>query len=99
MRLTIYKILSFVLILDIIALVWFLTVQDWQLVIIVVLIFIFSLTLQVILVKCPNCGTRPGLWLLAIWTLFLDFELYFADTVLLKECPKCDFNLTRGKMK
>lgn len=40
--------------------------------------------------KCQNCGTRPGLWLLAIWTLFLDFELYFSDTVLLRNCPKCD---------
>jgi hypothetical protein len=30
---------------------------------------------------------------LAIWTLFLDFELYFADTVLLKACPKCEFDL------
>jgi len=99
MRLTIYKIFSFVLILDIIALVLFLTVQDWQLVISAVLVFIFSVTLQVILVKCPNCGTRPGLWLLAIWTLFLDFELYFSDTVLLKECPKCDFDLARGKRK
>ncbi len=96
MRLTIYKILSFVLVLDIIALVWFLTVQNWLLVMIAVLVFILSLALQVILVKCPNCGTRPGLWLLAVWTLFLDFELYFSDTVLLKECPKCDFELARG---
>ena len=97
MRLTIYKILSFVLILYIIALVWFLTVQNWQLVIIVILLFILSLTLQIILVKCPNCGTRPGLWLLAIWTLFLDFDLYFADTVFLKKCPKCDSVLTEEK--
>jgi prepilin signal peptidase PulO-like enzyme (type II secretory pathway) len=96
MRLTIYKILSFVLVLDIIALVWFLTVQNWLLVMIAVLVFILSLALQVILVKCPNCGTRPGLWLLAVWTLFLDFELYFSDTVLLKECTKCDFELARG---
>lgn len=97
MRLTIYKILSFVLILFIIALVWFLTVQNWQMVIFVILLFIFSLILQIILVKCQNCGTRPGLWLLAIWTLFLDFELYFSDTVLLKNCPKCDSVLTGEK--
>jgi len=39
--------------------------------------------------QCKNCGTRPGLWLLAVWTLLLDYELYIADVILLRRCPKC----------
>ena len=93
MKLRIYKTLSLLLLLDIIAIVFFLTI--WQItgVLVAVSLFVIFLALQVVIVKCPKCGTRPGLWLLAIWSLFLDFELYFADTVLLRKCPKCDFNL------
>ena len=54
---------------------------------------ILILISQVALVNCPECGARPGLWLLAVWTLFLDFDLYFADTIMLKECPKCKSSL------
>ncbi len=78
---------------DIIAIVWFLTIGHMPGLLISAILFLLFLILQITIVKCPNCGTRPGLWLLAIWTLFLDFELYFADTVLLKECPKCEFDL------
>jgi hypothetical protein len=39
--------------------------------------------------RCNTCGTRPGLWLLAVWTLLLDYELYIADVILLRKCPKC----------
>ena len=88
-----YKTLSLLLLLDIIAIVFFLTIWDIPGVLVSVSLFVIFLALQVVIVKCPNCGTRPGLWLLAIWSLFLDFELYFADTVLLKRCPKCDFDL------
>ena len=93
LKLNIYKIISFLLLLDIIAVVWFLTIGHMPGLLVSAILFLTFLIVQVTIVKCPNCGTRPGLWLLAIWTLFLDFELYFADTVLLKECPKCEFDL------
>jgi len=93
LNLKIYKIISFLLLIDIIAIVWFLTIGDKIGLLISAILFLTFLTMQVFLVKCSNCGTKPGLWILAIWTLFLDFELYFADTVLLKACPKCEFDL------
>jgi len=98
MNLIAYKILSCMMILYIVVVVGLLTVQKWQLAIVVASVFIFSLVLQVFLVRCRNCGTRPGLWLLAVWTLLLDFELYFSDTILLKRCPKCGSDLTRQGM-
>lgn len=45
---------------------------------------------QTLAFRCNNCATRPGLWLLAIWTLLLDFEFYIADVLLLRRCPKCE---------
>jgi len=95
-KLRIYKTLSLLLLLDIIAIVFFLTIWDITGVLVSVSLFVMFLALQVIIVKCPNCGTRPGLWLLAIWSLLLDFEFYFADTVLLRKCPKCDFALDQA---
>jgi hypothetical protein len=45
---------------------------------------------QTVAFRCKNCGARPGLWLLAVWTLLLDYELYIADVILLRRCPKCE---------
>jgi hypothetical protein len=44
---------------------------------------------QSVLLRCPHCATRPGLWILAIWTLLLDPILYLADALFLRECPHC----------
>jgi len=93
LNLKVYRIISFLLLFDIIAIVWFLTISNRLGILISAILFLTFLIMQVFLVKCSNCGTRPGLWLLAVWTLLLDFELYFADTVLLKACFKCDFEL------
>jgi hypothetical protein len=50
---------------------------------------------QAFLIRCPYCRTRPGLWILAVWTLFVDPELYIADVLLLRECPRCDRSLSK----
>lgn len=50
---------------------------------------ILALIAQALVLRCVHCGARPGLWVLAIWTLFVDYELYFADTLLLRRCPRC----------
>src|SRR3989442_15684215 len=52
---------------------------------------------QALAFRCENCGARAGLWLLAIWTLLLDFELFVADVILLRSCPKCSTSLTQRK--
>jgi hypothetical protein len=50
--------------------------------------------IQSILLRCHHCGTRPGLWLFAIWTLLLDPILYLADALFLRECPRCGKSLS-----
>ena len=52
---------------------------------------------QALVFRCENCGARPGLWLLAIWTLLLDFELLVADVLPLRSCPKCFTSFTHRK--
>lgn len=94
MKLIIYRLLSIILFIDIIAIVLFLTLSEIALAILSLLILIATLCIQISIIKCSNCGCRPGLWLLAIWTLLLDFELYIADTLLIKECPKCKNSLS-----
>lgn len=93
MTLRYYKLLSVLLLLDIIAIVFFLTTGNFILTIACAALAVLILITQVLLVKCPHCGARPGLWILAVWTLLLDFENYIADSLLLRECPKCETRL------
>ena len=62
--------------------------------VILVGIYAFQLTF-----RCPNCKARPALWLLAIWTILLDFHLYVADAILLNECPKCEIKFKEAYKK
>ena len=94
MKLLTYRILTIILLIDMIVAIFFLTINNILVGISSIVLAIVILVLQVMIVKCPHCGARPGLWLLAIWTLFFDFELYIADTLLLRKCPKCEKGLT-----
>jgi len=53
--------------------------------------------IQSLAFRCNSCGTRPGLWLLAIWTLLFDYQLYIADVVLLQRCPNCQARFERSE--
>ena len=97
MKLIIYRILSVILVLDIVPIVYFLTMGDLRKVYTALVVIPMILIIQILIIRC-KCGCRPGLWLLAIWTLFLDFELYIADTVLLRRCPKCNRDLRQGDL-
>ena len=44
---------------------------------------------QALMLRCQHCGSRPGLGLLAIWTVVLSPELYFADALCLRRCTRC----------
>lgn len=92
MKLIIYRLLSVFLVIDLFPIVYFLTIGDFHKFYIALAIIPVILIIQILIVKC-KCGCRPGLWILAVWTLLLDFELYFADTVLLRRCPKCNRDL------
>ena len=86
----IYRVLSVGLMLDAVAIITVLTLGHGGLVILLAILAGAIIIVQVTIIKCNNCGARPGIWLLAIWTLFLDYELYLLDTLMLKKCPKCD---------
>lgn len=47
------------------------------------------LILDFFVIRCINCGTHPTLYLFAVWSVLLSPELYLADTILLRVCPKC----------
>jgi|GEM_PF-2097250 len=93
MKLRYYKLLTVLLFLDVLAIIFFLTIGNFLVTIVCASLAVLILITQVLLVKCPHCGARPGLWILAIWTLLLDFELYLGDSLLLRECPKCGAQL------
>ena len=52
---------------------------------------------QALMLRCQHCGSRPGLWLLAIWGVLLSPELYFADTLFLRKCIRCHKSLSATK--
>jgi hypothetical protein len=52
---------------------------------------------QALLLRCHHCGARPGLWLLSISTLFLNYEVYIADALFLAHCPRCQKSLSDEK--
>lgn len=92
-KLNIYKILTLVLFAFLLMAIYHITTGNVQYAVISFAAAIASVLTQAALIKCSNCGTRPGWQILAIWTLLLDFELYVADVLWLKECPKCKKSL------
>jgi len=93
MNINLFRAISFLLLIALVAVIYFLTVQNITAVWVLALVIPALLFLQASLVKCKKCGTRPGLRLLIIWTILLDFELYIADTLFLRKCPTCGQNL------
>jgi len=60
-----------------------------------VLISMLAIVLtQSAMLRCHYCGTRPGLWILIIWTILFDPVLYLADALFLRDCPKCGKSLS-----
>lgn len=89
MKINLYRLLSVLSLIDIAAIILFLSTGkiNESIIALVILVGIYAVQLTF---RCPNCKARPALWLLAIWTILLDFHLYLADAILLRECPKCD---------
>ena len=52
---------------------------------------------QALMLRCQHCGTRPGVWLLAMWTVFLSPEFYVADALFLRKCTRCQKSLSASK--
>ena len=88
-RLLVYKFLTLVWFVLAVAAMYFVTDGAYKLALTALLAAFLFVALQAMLIRCPHCHARPGLWILAIWTLLLDPELYIADVLLLRTCPHC----------
>jgi len=97
MKLFIYKLLSVVLVVNLILIVYYLTIQNMLVVWFCVALIPVVLLFQVNLVRCDKCCCRPGLRLLVVWTLLFNFRLYFADSLLLRKCPECGSSLKQNR--
>src|SRR5438093_13734738 len=93
MRLNLYRSLSVLLIVDLVAIVYCLTLANEKGAYLSIGLLLTILCLPVFMIRCKRCSCRPGLWVLAIWMLLLDVELYIADTLFLRTCPKCQYIL------
>jgi uncharacterized membrane protein YhaH (DUF805 family) len=85
-----YRILTIVLLASIVAAIALLSLDKIQAGIICAIVALVIIITQISIVKCRHCGARPGLWILAVWTLLMDFDLYLADVIMLRECPRCN---------
>ena len=93
LRLLVYKLLTLAWFLLLIAAMVFLTGGSLKWAVAAFAGAILVVAAQAMLIKCPHCHARPGLRILAIWTLLFDLELYVADVLFLRECPRCERQL------
>src|SRR5688572_28661194 len=90
-----YRTLSVVALALLIPLVWFATEGRWMEAALVLAALLALVVTQALLLRCHHCGARPGLWILTFWTALLDYELYFADALFLRQCPRCEKPLSQ----
>jgi len=95
MKIILFRLLSVMLVLDLIPIIYFASVYNTKSAWIFVALLPLILLIQIILIRCRRCGCHPGLYLLMVWTILFSPELYFADTLLLRKCPKCGVSLTK----
>lgn len=94
-RLLVYKALTPVWFLLAVAAMFFVTDGAYRRALTAVLSALVVVGVQAIIIRCPYCHARPGLWILAIWTLLLDLPLYISNVLRLRECPRCERSLER----
>jgi hypothetical protein len=92
-----YRTLSVVALGLLVLAVWFLTDGRWMEAAIVLAALVALVVTQALLLRCHHCGARPGLWILACWTILLDYELYIADALFLRQCPRCQKPISRAQ--
>lgn len=98
-RLLTYKFLTLVWFLLLTTAMFFLTDGSVRWGVVALATAILVVAVQALLIQCPHCHARPGLRILAIWTLLLDVELYVADVLFLRECPQCERQLVIAPVK
>ena len=84
-----YRALTVLTILLFVVAVAFVTLGQWIETVSALTAMVAVVIGQAVLLGCPHCGARPGVWILVIWTLLVDPYLYVADALLLRRCPRC----------
>jgi len=95
--LTTYRVLSGLLLVLLVIVVWLATDSRIKEAAVGLAAMVVIAVGQALMLRCQHCGSRPGLWLLAIWSVFLSPELYFADTLFLRKCIRCHKSLLAEK--
>ena len=91
---TTYRVLSGLLLVLLVIVVWLATDGRIKDAVVGLAAMVAIAVGQALMLRCQHCGARPGLWLLAIWGVFLSPELYFADTLFLRKCFRCRRSLS-----
>jgi hypothetical protein len=76
-----YRTLSVLLLILLVLAVWLATEGRWTEATVAVTAMVLVVVGQALMLRCQHCGARPGLWLLALWTVLLSPEIYIADTL------------------
>jgi len=92
-----YRTLSALVLVLLIVAVVFASLGRWTEATIALGMLVAAVIAQAVLLRCHRCGARPGLWLLAFWTLFFSPEWYIADALFLRKCPRCEKSLSEAK--
>src|SRR5947207_12796971 len=92
-----YRTLSALVLVLLIVAVVFASLARWAEAAIALGVLVAAVIAQAVLLRCHRCGARPGLWLLAFWTLFFSPEWYIADALFLRKCPRCEKSLSEAK--
>ena len=92
-----YRSLGLLLLVLVVVAVWLATDGRWFEAAVALGAMVFIAIVQALLLRCQHCGTRPGMWLLAIWTALLSWEIYLADALFLRKCPRCHKSLSEAK--
>jgi hypothetical protein len=92
-----YRTLSVLLLILLVLAVWLATEGRWAEATVAVTAMVLVVVGQALMLRCQHCGARPGLWLLALWTVLLSPEIYIADTLFLRQCTRCQKSLSDAK--
>ncbi len=93
-----YRTLSVLILVMLVVAVAFASTGRWTEASIAFGVLVAAVLAQAVLLRCHHCGARPGLWLLAFWTLFFSPEMYIGDALFLRKCPKCAKLLSEAKV-
>jgi hypothetical protein len=92
-----YRIFSVLLFVLVVVAIWLATDGQWTQATAAVGAMVAIAIGQALMLRCQHCSSRPGLRLLALWTIPFGWEVYLADALFLRHCPRCHKSLSQAK--